>query len=74
LNFADPAAFLSKRGSFLPFARPSAGSKEEPRMVEQKLTTEEARQGKTGQGVRYVLGMSLLGAAIGLGIVGLAVL
>lgn len=42
-------------------------------MMERRVTGEQARQGHTGKGVRYVLGLSLLGAAIALIVVALAV-
>ena len=38
-------------------------------MTDPKLQEEEARQGETGKGVRYVLVISTVAALIGLGIV-----
>ncbi len=39
------------------------------RIVRERKTTEQVRQGITGQGVRYVLVISLLGSLIALAVV-----
>ena len=38
-------------------------------MTEPKLQEEQARQGETGKGVRYVLVISTIAAIVGLGII-----
>ena len=42
---------------------------EGPTMTEPKVETDQARQGETGKGVRWVLIISVIAAVIGMGVI-----